>query len=85
MSASDRSRPRPGVKLGGAEAGLAFVVIAVVAMLVVPLPTPLLDVLLAANLSASVAILLIVLYVPDALAIATFLTLLLLWLSGPQV
>ncbi len=47
-------------------------------MMIVPLPTWLLDVLIAANLSASVAILLVVLYVPDALAIATFPTLLLL-------
>ena len=47
-------------------------------MMIVPLPTWLLDVLLATNLSISVAILLVVLYVPDALAIATFPTLLLL-------
>ncbi|AKV02139.1 Flagellar biosynthesis protein FlhA [Labilithrix luteola] len=46
--------------------------------MIVPLPTWLLDVLLATNLSLSVAILLVVLYVPDALAIATFPTLLLL-------
>jgi type III secretion protein V len=50
----------------------------VVAMMIVPLPTWLLDVLLATNLSLSVAILLVVLYVPDALAIATFPTVLLL-------
>lgn len=64
--------------LGGAELGLAALVIGVVAMMIVPLPTWLLDVLLATNLSLSVAILLVVLYVPDALAIATFPTLLLL-------
>ncbi len=57
---------------------LAALVVAVVAMMIVPLPTWLLDVLLATNLSASVAILLVVLYVPDALSIATFPTLLLL-------
>jgi len=62
----------------GAELSLALLVIAIVAMMIVPLPTWLLDVLIAANLSASVAILLVVLYVPDALAIATFPTLLLL-------
>ena len=62
----------------GAELVLALLVVAVVAMMIVPLPTWLLDVLIAANLSASVAILLVVLYVPDALAIATFPTLLLL-------
>ncbi len=47
-------------------------------MMIVPLPTWLLDILLATNLSLSVAILLVVLYVPDALAIATFPTVLLL-------
>ena len=62
----------------GADALLALLVIAIVAMMIVPLPTWLLDVLLATNLSLSVAILLVILYVPDALAIATFPTVLLL-------
>ena len=57
---------------------MAALVVGVVAMMIVPLPTWLLDVLLATNLSLSVAILLVVLYVPDALAIATFPTVLLL-------
>ncbi|MBL8609509.1 MAG: FHIPEP family type III secretion protein [Myxococcales bacterium] len=65
-------------RLGGAELALAGLVIAVVAMMIVPLPTPLLDVLIATNLSLAVAILLVVLYVSDALAIATFPTILLL-------
>jgi type III secretion protein V len=69
---------RRGRGLGGAELGLALLVVAVVAMMIVPLPTWLLDILLATNLSLSVAILLVVLYVPDALAIATFPTVLLL-------
>jgi type III secretion protein V len=69
---------RSGRGLGGAELGLALLVISVVAMMIVPLPTWLLDVLIATNLSLSVAILLVVLYVPDALAIATFPTILLL-------
>jgi type III secretion protein V len=46
--------------------------------MIVPLPTWALDILLATNLSSSVAILLVVLYVPDAIGIATFPTLLLL-------
>jgi type III secretory pathway component EscV len=58
-----------------AELGLALLVISVVAMMIVPLPTWLLDILIATNLSVSVAILFVVLYVPDALAIATFQTL----------
>ncbi|HEX7602041.1 MAG TPA: flagellar biosynthesis protein FlhA [Polyangiaceae bacterium] len=65
-------------KFGVADIGLAVLVISVVAMMIVPLPTWLLDILLATNLSLSVAILLVVLYVPDALAIATFPTVLLL-------
>jgi type III secretion protein V len=65
-------------KLGGAELALATMVVAAVAMMIVPLPTWLLDLLIAANLSLSVAILLVVLYVPDALAVATFPTVLLL-------
>ncbi len=69
---------RTGRGLGGAELGLALLVVSVVAMMIVPLPTWLLDVLIATNLSLSVAILLVVLYVPDALAIATFPTILLL-------
>jgi type III secretion protein V len=46
--------------------------------MIVPLPTWVLDLLISANLSAAIAILLVVLYVPDAIGIATFPTLLLL-------
>jgi len=46
--------------------------------MVVPLPTWLLDILLASNLSMAVVILLVVLYVPEAISIATFPTLLLI-------
>ena len=70
--------PSPLTSIGKADGALALLVIAVVAMMIVPLPTWLLDVFLAANLSLSVAILLVVLYVPDALAVATFPTVLLL-------
>jgi type III secretion protein V len=72
------SRAARRSSLGGAELALAALVVGVVAMMIVPLPTWLLDILLATNLSLAVAILLVVLYVPDALAIATFPTLLLL-------
>ncbi|HSQ66311.1 MAG TPA: flagellar biosynthesis protein FlhA [Polyangiaceae bacterium] len=65
-------------KFGVADIALAVLVVSVVAMMIVPLPTWLLDILIATNLSMSVAILLVVLYVPDALAIATFPTVLLL-------
>ncbi len=62
----------------GADAALAILVIAVLAMMIVPLPTWLLDVLIASNLSVSIAILLVVVYAPDALSIASFPSLLLL-------
>ena len=75
-------RPRraslPLSSLGGADAGLAIGVVLIVALMVVPLPTWMLDILLAGNLSAAMAILLVVLYVPDAISIATFPTLLLI-------
>jgi len=67
-------RPRLGI----ADAALAGLVIAVVGLMVVPLPTPLLDVLIAANLAFSVVLLLVALYVSDALKIAAFPTVLLI-------
>ncbi len=78
MSTSSQSGRALGRGFGGAELALAGLVVGVVAMMIVPLPTWLLDILLATNLSLPVAILLVVLYVPDALAIATFPTVLLL-------
>jgi type III secretion protein V len=70
------ARPKP--RFGGADAVLAALVIAIVGLMVVPLPTWLLDLLIASNLAISVAILLVALYVSDALKIAAFPTLLLL-------
>jgi type III secretion protein V len=62
----------------GADVALAALVVLVVGLMIVPLPTWALDLLISANLSATIAILLVVLYVPDAIGIATFPTLLLL-------
>ncbi len=69
---------RPKQRFGTADAVLAALVIAVVALMVVPLPTWLLDLLIASNLAVSVTILLVALYVSDALKIAAFPTLLLI-------
>jgi type III secretion protein V len=57
---------------------LAFIVIAIIGMLIVPLPTVLLDVLLTVNISLSVIILLMTIYIPGALQFSVFPTLLLL-------
>jgi len=57
---------------------LAVIVIAIVSMMIVPLPTFVLDILLTINISLSVIILLISLYIPKALNITVFPTLLLI-------
>ena len=69
---------RPKSKFGVADAVLAGLVIAVVGLMVVPLPTWLLDLLIATNLATSVVILLVSLYVSEAIKIASFPTLLLI-------
>jgi type III secretion protein V len=61
-----------------ADLALAALVVAIVGMMIVPLPTPVLDLLISINLAAAVTLLLVALYVGDALKIATFPTLLLL-------
>ena len=70
--------PRRLSKLGSADAALGLLVIVIVSLMIVPLPTWLLDIFLATNISLGVAILLVVLFVSDALRIATFPTLLLI-------
>lgn len=60
------------------DAVLALFVVAIAAMLVVPLPTALLDLLLVVNLSFSVLLLLVGLYMPNALALLSFPSILLL-------
>ncbi|MBX7144321.1 MAG: flagellar biosynthesis protein FlhA [Oligoflexia bacterium] len=57
---------------------LALVVVAITAMLLVPLPTVLLDFLLAANISFALLLLLVGLYMPNALALLAFPSILLL-------
>ncbi|MBZ4397031.1 type III secretion system export apparatus subunit SctV [Myxococcus sp. MISCRS1] len=57
---------------------LAVVVVAIVGMMIVPLPPLLLDVLLTLNISISVVLLLVSLYVPAALHLSVFPTLLLI-------
>ncbi len=57
---------------------LMGLVVAIAAMLIVPLPTPLLDILLVINLSFSILLLLVGLYVANSAALYTFPTILLL-------
>jgi type III secretion protein V len=61
-----------------ADLALAALVVSIVGMMIVPLPTPVLDLLISVNIAAAVTLLLVAIYVSDALKIATFPTLLLL-------
>ncbi|HEY4183972.1 MAG TPA: flagellar biosynthesis protein FlhA [Polyangia bacterium] len=61
-----------------ADLALAALVVSIVAMMLIPLPTFLLDLLLSLNIAIAVTLLLISIYVGDVLKIATFPTLLLL-------
>jgi len=63
---------------GAGAVAVGVLVMAVVAMLIVPLPTWLVDLLIAANLGASVTLLLGAAYAQSPLSIATFPTLLVL-------
>jgi type III secretion protein V len=56
---------------------LAALLMAIVALFVLPLPTPLLDLLIAANLAVSLVLLIVAMYVPSALSLSTFPSLLL--------
>src|SRR5204862_4874356 len=60
------------------DLALAGLVVSIVGMMIVPLPTPLLDLLISVNIATGVVLLLVAIYVRDALKIATFPTLLLL-------
>jgi len=68
---------RPRARTGAADAALAALVITVVGLMVVPLPTALLDLFIASNLAFSVVLLLVALYANHALQIAAFPTILL--------
>ena len=63
---------------GSSDLVLALLVLTIIAMLLVPLPTWLLDLLLASNISISLLLLLVGLYMPNALALLVFPTILLL-------
>jgi len=57
---------------------MAFLVASVLGMIIVPMPTWLLDILLVINLSLGLTVLLVSLYISDALKIASFPTILLI-------
>jgi type III secretion protein V len=60
------------------DLGLAAMVMGIIGMLIVPLPTPILDLLLTVNMTIAVMLLVISLYLPSALKISTFPSILLI-------
>ena len=72
--------PRPGVLnrlLANSDVAIAVVVVGIVAMMIIPLPTWLLDILLTANISAALAIVLATMYTTEPLQFSIFPSLLL--------
>jgi flagellar biosynthesis protein FlhA len=61
-----------------ADVGLAILLVMIVIMMIIPVPTPLLDVLLAANITFGVVVLLATFYVTSALDISAFPTIILI-------
>lgn len=61
-----------------ADVGLAVLLVVIIVMMIIPVPTPLLDLLLAANITFGVVVLLATFYVNSALEIAAFPTIILI-------
>jgi type III secretion protein V len=59
------------------DLAMAALVIAIVSLMILPLPTSAIDTLLAVNISASVLLLMTTLFIPNAIALSTFPSLLL--------
>lgn len=59
------------------DLALAALLMAIVALFVLPLPTPVLDLLIATNLSISLVLIVVAMYIPSALSLSTFPSLLL--------
>lgn len=59
------------------DLGLAFLVVTVVALLIVPFPTFIIDLLICANISIAMIMMLVALYISDVLQISSFPTILL--------
>ena len=60
------------------DIGLAALVIGIIGMMIIPLPTFLLDMLLTLNITLSVMLLMVSLYIPNALHISAFPSILLI-------
>jgi type III secretion protein V len=78
LAATLRQGDLPEVLGRYSEILLALLVITIIAIMIIPIPTFVMDVLLTANMAMAIAVLMICLYVPDALSLASFPTILLI-------
>jgi flagellar biosynthesis protein FlhA len=80
MTANTRSAPSFGLRrlLNNSDVILAVAVVAIVAMMIIPLPPLLLDILLAFNIGLAVTIVLVSLYIQEPLDFSVFPSLLLI-------
>lgn len=62
---------------GGGEIGIALLIIAIISLMILPLPSALIDVLLALNITISVVLLMVTMYVPSVVSLSAFPSLLL--------
>lgn len=61
----------------GGEIGIALLVIAIISLMILPLPPELIDILLAINITISVTLLMVTMYVPNIVSLSAFPSLLL--------
>lgn len=61
----------------GGEIGIALLVVAIISLMILPLPPALIDILLAINITISVTLLMITMYVPSVVSLSVFPSLLL--------
>jgi len=61
-----------------ADVVLAFFIIGIIAMIILPVPPPLIDVLIAINLAVAIALIMVSLYIPSAIELSMFPSILLI-------
>ncbi|MCF7935509.1 MAG: flagellar biosynthesis protein FlhA [Synergistales bacterium] len=78
MARANQEGVKPGSMIQYADIGMALLIVLIVGMLIVPVPTALLDILLSLNITFGVVVLLTTFYVYRVLQMAAFPTILLL-------
>ena len=77
MTFLESARTSVGMVTKHADIILVFAVIAVIALMILPMPTPLVDLLISMNLAVSFLIMMMSLYTPSVLGFSSFPTVLL--------